>query len=321
MIKNRVGFVGLLLLASCSESSAEPAESFQGIVEHEERRLAFELPGRVERVLVQRGTNVSTGDDLVTLDDRLERTARATRAAEAIVAEREVDRLRAGSRAEEIRAAQARVRAAKAREDQLERSLAREEELFAKGAIPKARVEELASQRDAVRAERESLDEQLGALRRGPRDVDLATVESRAEAARTSIALADERLVRHTLRAPAPGKVLDVHIEEGEVVGTGSPVVTLADPTRPRADVFVPQARIDGLVIGTPASVRVDSVDAPFRGRIEWISPKTEFTPRFLFSDRERPNLVVRVRVRIEDPEGRLHAGVPAFVSFERGAK
>ena len=41
--------------------------------------------------------------------------------------------------------------------------------------------------------------------------------------------------------------------------------------------------------------------------------PETEFTPKFLFSPRERPNLVVRVRVRVDDPERRLHAGVPAF--------
>ena len=56
---------------------------------------------------------------------------------------------------------------------------------------------------------------------------------------------------------------------------------------------------------------------APVSGEIEYISPKTEFTPRFLFSDRERPNLVIRVRVRIKDPERALHAGVPAFVRFD----
>jgi hypothetical protein len=38
-----------------------------------------------------------------------------------------------------------------------------------------------------------------------------------------------------------------------------------------------------------------------------------------LFSERERPNLVVRVRVRVEDHDERLHAGVPAFVMFQGG--
>ena len=52
----------------------------------------------------------------------------------------------------------------------------------------------------------------------------------------------------------------------------------------------------------------------PLSGHIEHIFPKTEFTPRFLFSEGERPNLVLRTRVRVDDPQQRLHGGVPAFV-------
>ena len=47
------------------------------------------------------------------------------------------------------------------------------------------------------------------------------------------------------------------------------------------------------------------------------IGRRTEFTPKFLFSDRERPNLVLRVRIRVHDPERRLRAGLPAFVTIE----
>jgi len=61
--------------------------------------------------------------------------------------------------------------------------------------------------------------------------------------------------------------------------------------------------------------VTVDGLPAPLSGRIEHIFPKTEFTPRYLFSDSERPNLVIRTRVRIDDPKRVLHAGVPAFVT------
>jgi hypothetical protein len=51
-------------------------------------------------------------------------------------------------------------------------------------------------------------------------------------------------------------------------------------------------------------------------GSVEHIARQTEFTPRYLFSERERPNLVVRVRVRIADPAQRLRAGVPARVEL-----
>jgi hypothetical protein len=70
------------------------------------------------------------------------------------------------------------------------------------------------------------------------------------------------------------------------------------------------------VALGAPASVRVDGVARAFRGAVEHVFPRSEFTPRFLFSERERPNLVVRVRVRVSDPSHTLHQGVPAFVTL-----
>jgi HlyD family secretion protein len=112
--------------------------------------------------------------------------------------------------------------------------------------------------------------------------------------------------------------VLDVHTEVGEVVAPGTPVFTIADPGRVHAYVFVPQARLSGLDVGDAASVRADGIAPALSGSVEHISRRTEFTPRYLFSDRERSNLVVRVKVRIEDPKGLLHAGVPVFATLNR---
>ena len=140
-----------------------------------------------------------------------------------------------------------------------------------------------------------------------------------ADAADVAVKSFDERIARHALRAEHPGYVLEVHHEEGEFVGVGAPIVTVADLERPYVDVFVPQAAIDEARVGRAVKVRVDAVDAAFTGRVEWIGRRTEFTPTFLFSDRERPNLVIRVRVRVDDPERRLRAGVPTFVTWEDG--
>ncbi|HEY8040403.1 MAG TPA: hypothetical protein VIF15_11445, partial [Polyangiaceae bacterium] len=83
-------------------------------------------------------------------------------------------------------------------------------------------------------------------------------------------------------------------------------------------DVFVPEGQLEGVRAGVRTEVRVDATGAPFSAVVEHVSPQTEFTPKFLFSDRERPHLVVRVRVRVEDPERRLHSGVPAFARVMR---
>jgi HlyD family secretion protein len=114
--------------------------------------------------------------------------------------------------------------------------------------------------------------------------------------------------------------VLDVHVDPGEFVPLGAPLVTVADVLRPYVDVFVPEGDLANVVLGGAAEVRSDGAPSVLRGRVEHVGRHMEFTPRFLFSPRERANLVVRVRVRIDDPEGVLRAGIPAFVTFAGAA-
>jgi hypothetical protein len=91
----------------------------------------------------------------------------------------------------------------------------------------------------------------------------------------------------------------------------------LADTEHPYVDVFVPQAKLGRFGVGATVGVRVDAYQNLFGGRVEYVSPSTECTPRFLFSPRARPDLVVRVRVLIHDPRHQLRGGVPAFVELD----
>ena len=66
--------------------------------------------------------------------------------------------------------------------------------------------------------------------------------------------------------------------------------------------------------------VRDDGVPSPLAGNVEHVARRAEFTPRYLFSDRERPHLVMRVKIRIDDPKAELHAGVPVLVTLDRNS-
>jgi HlyD family secretion protein len=325
MINNSRRSVALAALigifsASCQRLSPRAETAYQGVVELDEWVLGFELGGRISSVGTRRGAVVDTGQRLAQLDATLESTARTAREDDAKAARAQLALLKAGSRAEELRSMEAQIRAARATEDLLVKSLAREKELRARSASTDAAVEDLQGRLDRAVGERQSLEQRLAGLRRGSRTEELTVAEARAGAADQAVKLEEERVARHELTAPAKGVVLDVHVKAGEVVQAGAPVVTVGDTTHPFADVFVPEGKLRGLAVGVRAEVRVDGEPAVLAGTIESMGRKTEFTPRFLFSERERPNLVVRVRVRIEDPAERLHAGVPAFVEFGRQA-
>ncbi len=325
MINKYLVLVGLIaVLASFAPGCtgrAVDSDTYQGVVELDQATLGFDLGGRVGAVPVARGDLVAEGQVLAQLDDSLAKGARDLRAEEVDAAKAQVALLHAGSRRDDIALVQAQLRGAQATEAALVKETNRVRDLTAAGSAPAASLDDVEARLSRARAEREALEARLHGVVVGPRPEEIAVAEARVEAAIAAVSLEDQRLARHLLHATVKGTVTDVHVKPGEVVGAGAPVVTVADPTHPYVDVFVAEGTLAGIRVGTKASLRVDAVTHSFDGSVEHVSSKTEFTPRYLFSDKERPNLVVRVRIRVDDPSAELHAGVPARVHLDRDAK
>jgi HlyD family secretion protein len=315
------GLLGLAgVLSGCRLAEGATPAPLQGVIELEETTIGFELGGRVSQLLVQEGDTVEAGALLARVDDGLERSSRDAQASQVEVAKQQAGAVKAGARSEEVRSLQARVDAARATEALLQKQVERERTLVAKGAIAQASLDDREGQLARASGERESLEHNLKLLRQGARREDVSVADARAEAAAAALEMNDARLVRHELRAPIRASVLDVNFEQGEVVAAAAPVVTLADPQRPYVDVFVPQAEIVRVFVGEGATVKIDALSQALSGKVEHIARRTEFTPRYLFSETERATLVVRVRIRIADPKEQLRAGVPAFVRLSGGA-
>jgi HlyD family secretion protein len=314
-----LGSGGFIIGCRGLSGGPEPDSSLQGVVELEETPLGFELGGRLAQLLVKEGDAVEVGTVLARIDDGLERSNRDAQASQVEVAKQQASAVRAGARGEELRSLQARVDAARATEGLLQKQAARERTLVEKGAVAAASLDDVEAQLTRASAERDALEHNLKLVRQGARREDVSVADARAQAASAALEVNDARLVRHELRSPIRGTVLDVNYEQGEVVGAAAPVFTLADTHSPYVDIFVPQSAIAGVSVGQAAHVKVDALPTPLSGRVEHIARRTEFTPRYLFSEKERATLVVRVRVRVADPKEQLRAGVPAFVTLQGG--
>jgi HlyD family secretion protein len=310
-----VGVLG----AGCARARADAVEEvYQGTAELEERTLSFEVAGRVTALNADEGDAVRAGALLATIDSALDEQARQARNLEARAAQAQANVVDKGVRPEEIAATRARLRAARSGEELVKKQLERERDLNARGVTPQARVDELETQLARSIAERETLESQLAEQQRGARPEERDAARARADAAQASVAVDDLRLAKRDLRAPADGIVLDRHVKPGEIVTPGAPVFTLADPGQLYAYVFVPEDKLAGIDVGDRANVRADGVEGALPGHVAHIARRTEFTPRYLFSEKERANLVVRVKIRVDDAKELLHAGLPVRVSIER---
>ncbi len=314
-IAARWALVAFALVGGCPQSKPSISEgAYQGVIELDVVTLSFEVPGRVEAVRVAEGQALSGDTVLAELDETMARAEREARAAELEAAKAQLDLLEAGARTEDVRAVELELKSVVAQEAVLARQRARQEQLTKSGAAASASLDELDNRASSLAGRRNVLEQRLRGLRAGARRQEIEAARAKVKALEASLLASDVRLGRYKLRYQGTAEVLENHVKTGEFVGAGAPAFTIADLDHPYVDVFVPQAEIGAIELGMAMEARIDAPPGRARGRVERIAQKTEFTPRFLFSEQERANLVIRVRVRLEDEQHALRAGVPAFV-------
>lgn len=134
----------------------------------------------------------------------------------------------------------------------------------------------------------------------------VAAAEAALEAARIQFSYTE-------LKAPFDGILTSRNVEPGEVVSLGREVLSVADLSRVELKIFVDETEIGGVNPGQPVSVRIDTFpDKRFKGRVSYISPESEFTPKIIQTHKERVKLVYLVKVALDNPKFELKPGMPA---------
>ena len=123
------------------------------------------------------------------------------------------------------------------------------------------------------------------------------------------------------LIVPVAGVVSSRNVEPGEVLAAGQSAITVAQPSRPWARIYVSQFVLPTLHPGDSLSARLDGDSTVFRGRISAIATRAEFTPRVALTDKERSDLLFGVKVEFADTTQRLRAGMPISVLLPRPTK
>jgi HlyD family secretion protein len=288
-----------------------------GNVEVRQVDLAFGVEGPIASVLVDEGDRVEPGQTLAALDQAAFQYAEASAEAVLKTAEARLAELVAGSRAQEVERSEAAVASAEATQENAATNLKRTEELFQRGNAPKQGLD---AAQLAMRAAESNLREaraNLALCVEGTRTEQITQQEAEREARRADLGLQRYRLARATLKAPSPGVVLTRIREPGAVVLPSAPVLTLAlvDPVWIR--VYVDGPNLGRVATGTAVMVTTDAAPGhAYQGRIGYVSPTAEFTPKSVETPELRTTLVYRARVLVQNPDRRLLQGMPVTVTI-----
>ena len=149
---------------------------------------------------------------------------------------------------------------------------------------------------------------------------DLDNAEAAYRVARGQADYVSARISDAKLYAPVSGTVLEKNLEPGEMAFPGTPVLILADLTRPWIKIYVPEKKIGLVKIGQKATIYVDSYPGKaFEGVVSSIANKAEFTPKTIQTREERVKMVFAVKITLKNPAGELKPGMPADAEIETG--
>jgi HlyD family secretion protein len=228
--------------------------------------------------------------------------------------------LRNGARREDIEQAEAALRQADASLKVAEADALRMRELARSGSVTPKQREDAEARLTVTQAQRAAAAEALSKVRRLARPEEIQAAEARLAQAQAAVDLLEKSIADCTISAPAGGVVTHKAVEAGEFVTPGATIVTLSELDSVYVMIFVTEKELGRVRLGDAADVRIDAFpDRAFPGRITYISPEAEFTPKNIQTKEDRVKLVFGVKVEIENKEGLLKPGLPADASIRVG--
>jgi HlyD family secretion protein len=295
-----------LAAAGCGGKNGGTIEA-SGTIEGTRTIVSAEVAGKVARIAVDEGSPVRRGDTLLVIDDTEYRIQVRQAAANAEAADAQYRLSLEGSRKEDVLQAEALFRNA-------EGDYRRMKDLLASGTATQ-------KQFDDALARYLSAQQTYEKLVRGLRKEEIASMRARRDQAAAAADLARKKADDCIVRSPAQGVVTLRAVEPGELVPAGGQLVQVTALDDVDLMIYVDESRLGGISLGQKAEVFIDSFPGrAFEGRVVFIAPGAEFTPKNVQTKEERTKLVFGVKIRVKNRDGALKPGLPADARLTPGA-
>ncbi|HEX7343337.1 MAG TPA: efflux RND transporter periplasmic adaptor subunit [bacterium] len=278
------------LLGGCSNG---PKKDFlgSGTLEAEEVIVSSLLPGTIEELLVSEGAAVQKDQIIARLDTSKLSAQRSQ--SEAALQEILINRRLAGNA----------IQQARTQYDNLAANLQRQQSLLQGGSSTQQIVDDLKAQEEIARLRLTSAQDQFAAL------------DAKESQLRAALDLIDLQIEDAVIRSPLTGAVIEKYVAAGENVPLGGAIVKIADVKKLWIKIYLTERDVGLVALNAPVRVKVDAVTGhSFEGRVSWISPKAEFTPKNVQTRQSRADLVFAVKIEFDNPDGLAAIGMPAEV-------
>lgn len=260
--------------------------------------ISSQISAPIAKFYVQRGSKVSKGELVATLDNRNLKAALLDNQGNYEAAQAQYQTATKSTVPENIQKAKLDLAQARANLSLNQQIVKSRKQLFAEGAIPGRDLDTAQAALVQAQANFELARQHFQAVQKVGGAAALKSAQGQLESARGKYLGAQAQLQYSEIRSPISGVVTERPLYAGETVAAGAPLLTVMDTASLLAKVHLTQPQAQQLKVGDPASVKVPGIEKPLSGEVTLISPALD-----------PGSTTIEVWVRLSNPDGSLKPG------------
>ena len=265
-----VGFVSVVVIVALIGffTLDRTKETIQGQVEVEEYRVACKLPGRIVEIRVKEGDFVHKGDTLAILEmPEVSAQEKVTEAAVG-VADAMNDLVSAGARKETLESSYQLLQQAETARDLARKTYDRMQRLFDEGVSTAQKRDEAMAAYKAAEAQVVVAKSQYDMVKSGAREQERHAAQKQVQAAQSSVGVVKSVLRETVQTASADGEVSAIYPKVGELVGMGSPIMTISLTNEVWGSFNVREDQLKGMKVGDVINAYVPAFEKEIKMKV-----------------------------------------------------
>ena len=273
------GFIAVVIIVALIGffTLGRDPEVMQGQVEVSEYRVSSKVPGRILELRVKEGDFVKAGDTLAIIDApevraKMEQARGAQEAASALE-----QKAQNGAREEQIRGAFQLLQQAKAGLEIAEKSYNRVQRLFDEGVLSAQKRDEAYAQYKAMEAQCKAAQSQYDMAVNGARREDKLAAQAQVSRARGAVNEVHSYINETVQIAQMDGEVSAVYPKVGELVGTGSPIMTISMLNDLWGTFNVREDQLGAMSIGSEITAFVPAFNKDIRMKVYYMKDQGSY--------------------------------------------
>ena len=252
-------------------------ELIQGQVEVTEYRVSSKVPGRILELRVKEGDFVKAGDTLAILDaPEVRAKMEQAQGAEAAAAALEL-KAQNGARQEQIQGAYQLWQQAMAGVEIAKKSYDRIQRLFDEGVISAQKRDEVYAQYKAMEAQERAAKSQYDMAVNGARREDKLAAMAQVNRARGAVSEVNSYIHETVQIAQMDGEVSNIYPKVGELVGTGSPIMTISVMSDLWGTFNVREDQLNGLAVGSTFTAFVPAFNKEIQMKVYYMKDQGSY--------------------------------------------